>query len=292
MLIHSNKKIKKPKRVVILGAGGFISKALEKKLKNLKIPFVPLSRRNLDLIKTNSEKKLKKFLKTNDCLIFIAAKAPVKNAEMLVQNLIMCKNVCNAVKKKPPQHLIYISSDAVYTDSLKALNEKSSTQPTSLHGIMHISREVMLKNFYKGPMCCLRPTLIYGSEDPHNGYGPNQFLRLAKKNKPINIFGEGEELRDHVWVNDVAEVIVKVVLNRSSGVLNIASGEILSFKKIAKLIIKITKSSSKIKKILRKGPMPHNGYRPFNIALLKKSFPKYSNNKISSILNKIKDHYK
>ena len=82
------------------------------------------------------------------------------------------------------------------------------------------------------------------------------------------------------------------MLNRSSGVLNIASGKILSFKKIAKLIIKITKSSSKIKKILRKGPMPHNGYRPFNIALLKKSFPKYSNNKISSILNKIKDHYK
>ena len=26
----------------------------------------------------------------------------------------------------------------------------------------------------------LRPTLVYGENDPHNGYGPNMFLRLAK----------------------------------------------------------------------------------------------------------------
>jgi len=292
MLIHFNKKINKPSRVIILGAGGFVSKALEKKLKNLKISFIPFNRKSLDLTKTSSEKKLKNYLKSNDILIFIAAKAPVKNEEMLVKNLIMCRTVCNVIKKKSPKQLIYISSDAVYSDSLKPLSEKSSTQPTSLHGIMHLSREVMLKNVFKGPICCLRPTLIYGSEDPHNGYGPNQFLRLAKKNKPINIFGNGEELRDHVWVEDVAEVIIKVLLNRSSGVLNIASGQVLSFKKIAKLTIKITNSLSKVKKILRKGPMPHNGYRPFNITLLKKVFPDYSNHKISNVLSKIKDHYK
>ena len=33
MLIHFNKKIKKPSRVIILGAGGFISRSLEQKLK-------------------------------------------------------------------------------------------------------------------------------------------------------------------------------------------------------------------------------------------------------------------
>ena len=292
MITHFNKKIKKPNRVVILGAGGFVSKALEQKLRKLKIPFIPFSRKKLDLTKASSEKKLNNYLKPKDTLIFIAAKAPVKTEEMLIKNLIMCKTVCNVINKKLPEHLIYISSDAVYSDTSNPLNEKSSTEPTSLHGLMHISREVMLKNVFKGPMCCLRPTLIYGPEDPHNGYGPNQFLRLAKKNKPINIFGNGEELRDHVWVEDVAEVIANVLLNKSSGILNIASGQVLSFKEIAKLAIKSTKSLSKIRKILRKSPMPHNGYRPFNISLLKKVFPDYTNHKISNVLNKIKDFYK
>ena len=48
----------------------------------------------------------------------------------------------------------------------------------------------------------LRPTLIYGEGDPHNGYGPNKFMRLAKKNEDILLFGKGEELRDHININE------------------------------------------------------------------------------------------
>ena len=94
MITHFNKKIKKPNRVVILGAGGFVSKALEQKLRKLKIPFIPFSRKKLDLTKASSEKKLNNYLKPKDTLIFIAAKAPVKTEEMLIKNLIMCKTVC------------------------------------------------------------------------------------------------------------------------------------------------------------------------------------------------------
>ena len=39
----------------------------------------------------------------------------------------------------------------------------------------------MLANAWHGSLCFLRPTLIYGSKDPHNGYGPNRFMRQAKK---------------------------------------------------------------------------------------------------------------
>ena len=39
----------------------------------------------------------------------------------------------------------------------------------------------------------LRPTLIYGTDDPHNSYGPNN-NRLATKNEDIILYGEGEEL--------------------------------------------------------------------------------------------------
>ena len=50
----------------------------------------------------------------------------------------------------------------------------------------------------------LRPTLIYGTDDPHNSYGPNSFYRLATKNEDIVLYGEGEELRDHVHIDDVS----------------------------------------------------------------------------------------
>jgi nucleoside-diphosphate-sugar epimerase len=40
--------------------------------------------------------------------------------------------------------------------------------------------------------------------DPHNGYGPNRFRRLAAAGQEIVLFGGGEERRDHVLVDDVA----------------------------------------------------------------------------------------
>ena len=65
----------------------------------------------------------------------------------------------------------------------------------------------------------------------------------------------------------------------------------LSFEKIAKLIIKLTNSSSKIKNVKRNGPIPHNGYRSFNVSSLKKAFPNFKYHKISEALYKIKELY-
>ncbi len=72
----------------------------------------------------------------------------------------------------------------------------------------------------------LRPTLIYGAADPHNGYGPNRFCRLAAAGEEIVLFGEGEERRDHVAVEDVAEIAFRVLMRRSRGVLNLATGDV------------------------------------------------------------------
>ena len=276
MLVHLNKKSEKKNRVIILGAKSFISKAVQFILKQKKIPYIPLSKKNFDLRKKSTLAKLKKKIKISDTLIFISAEAPVKNKKMFINNLVMCTTVCKLIKKKPVSHLIYISSDAVYKDSNKPLNEDSITQPNSLHGLMHITRETMLKNSFKGPLCILRPTLIYGKNDPHNGYGPNRFFRQSKSGNNILLFGKGEELRDHVWVGDVARIIVKVVLKKSYGVLNIATGKVISFSKIAKQIIKAYKTRSKIKYIKRTGPMPHNGYRAFNIKNTKKAFNNFN----------------
>ena len=259
---------KKNKRVVILGSGGFISSSVEVLLKKNKISYLGLSRKKIDFKKKHSSKKLIRILKNSDTVLIIAAKAPCKDIEMLEDNLQIMKNILIALTKKSVFKVVYLSSDAVYSDSMKKLNENSETNPDNFHGLMHLMREQMLKLTNQNNLCILRPTLVYGENDPHNGYGPNSFLRLAKKNISIRIFGNGEELRDHVFIDDVANIILSSIVNNFKGVLNIVTGTKISFYEIAKLAIKRTKSNSKIIKKRRKGLMPHNGYRLFNSSKL------------------------
>ena len=91
--------------------------------------------------------------------------------------------------KKKVKKLIYLSSDAVYSDTRKFINEKSDTNPISLHGLMHLTREKMLSKVIQTKnLCIIRPTLIFGKEDPHNGYGPNKFFREINSFGKINLF--------------------------------------------------------------------------------------------------------
>jgi len=277
---------RKPKRVVIFG-GGFIANSLVNALKKQNVKTKLILKKDINLIFLSSTNKIIKLLKKDDTVIFIAAKAPVKSNKMLIYNLKICKIFCNALNYIKINHLVYISSDAVYKDSKKLLNEKSIAQPDSLHGLMHYSREQMLKNSFNGHLCIVRPTLIYGMKDPHNGYGPNMFIRNAIKNKNINIYGMGEELRDHIHIDDVANLISKIILYKSIGYLNLASGKIFSFLYIAKKIIKYANSESKIIQIKRTSPMPHGGYRAFDTKNIKKLFPKTTLLSINKGLSKI-----
>ena len=71
---------------------------------------------------------------------------------------------------------------------------------------MHLTRENLLNKLFSEKILILRPTLVYGKNDPHNGYGPNSFIRLARKNKDIKIFGK-EKKRDHIHIEDVVQII-------------------------------------------------------------------------------------
>jgi nucleoside-diphosphate-sugar epimerase len=133
----------------------------------------------------------------------------------------------------------------------------------------------MFGNELKAPLAILRPSLLFGAADPHNGYGPNRFRRLAAAGEDIVLFGEGEERRDHVFIDDVAELAVRVLYRRSTGVLNVATGEVHSFRTIAEKVVALSGRRSTIRSAPRSGPMPHNGYRPFDIAACRAAFPDF-----------------
>jgi len=273
MLKHINKSKLLPRRVVVLGATGFVGSELKCQLQELHIPVIGLGSKELNLLDKNSESRLRALLMPDDVLVFISAIAPCKSLDMLQANIKMVEIVSNVLAITPVAHVIYISSDAVYRDSLELISEDSPAEPNSLHGVMHLTRELALKIVCNSRLLVVRPTLIYGLGDPHNGYGPNQFRRLAFSGKNILLHGKGEELRDHVYVKDVASLICECILRKSVGTINAVSGNVVSFLELAYYISGKCGENVKIEQQERLGPMPHGGYRAFDNAYLKNAFP-------------------
>ena len=224
MLEHLLPDAKKPTRVVVIGAGGFVGGAIARELARQGVPVHGLTRKEVDLVADGAAARLGSYLKAEDSVVFVSALAPSRTTAMLVANLRMAEAVGQALAAQPVAHLVYVSSDAVYADDANPVTERSRCQPSSLHGMMHAARELMLGNDVKAPLAILRPSLLYGARDPHNGYGPNRFRRLAEKGEAITLFGEGEEQRDHIFIDDVAALAALVLHHRSRGVLNIATG--------------------------------------------------------------------
>lgn len=265
-----------PARVVILGAAGFVGYALYRRLQQMNDVVIGFTRQQIDLLNSAASAQLADILKPEDVLVVISAEAPCKDAAMLYRNIKMMHTVCEVLTYTPVKHVIYISSDAVYADSAEPLTEMSVTAPTSLHGIMHLTREMMLQSVSQAPLAILRCSLLYGASDPHNGYGPNRFRRLVANKQPIVLFGEGEEQRDHVYIDDVAEIIIKVIQHRSRGICNVATGHVVSFRYLAEKIVALAPSPVEIRTSPRVGVMPHNGYRAFDNRACQQAFPDFT----------------
>lgn len=273
MLIHHRSKPSIPSRVVVIGAGGFVGGAIVRQMGLDNIPTVGLTRKDVDLLQPDAVDKLKGILQPTDSVVVVSAIAPAKTVTMLMDNLRMVEAVCEALASTPIHHLVYISSDAVYTDDANPVREDSPRAPTTTHGMMHAARELMLSASTTAPVVHLRPTLIYGAADPHNGYGPNRFRRQTKKGEPIQIFGEGEEQRDHVLVDDVARIAALALSHKSEGALNVVSGVSTSFKDIAEIVAK--QFDGTVVSQPRPGPRPHLVHRFFDVTNTCKAFPTF-----------------
>jgi nucleoside-diphosphate-sugar epimerase len=273
MIEHHIHEAERPARVVILGAKGFVAASAAVRLTQAGVAVLALGRDHIDLASVDAGQALAGLLRPTDALLFVSAKAPCKTLDVLVENIAMARSVCQAVAQVPVAHLVYVSSDAVYGEGETLIRETSPTVPGSLHGLMHVTREGMLRFGTRQPLAILRPSLLYGLADPHNGYGPNAFGRLAAAGKPITLFGEGEEQRDHVLIDDLAEIVYRVLTRRSTGVLNIATGLSHSFRSVAELAVARAGRPVDIVGTPRRNPITH---RHFDITACLAAFPDFA----------------
>lgn len=263
------------RRVVILGARGFIARALTEDLRSRDVPVRPVSSEDIDLTSDGASSALTALLEEEDSVVMTSTLTPDKgrNIATFMKNVKMADHVCQALAVRPCLHVVYISSDAVYATSPRPLSEDTPTTPTDLYALMHIVREQMLGHITKErsiPWSVVRPSAIYGAGDTHNSYGPNRFVRSALSAGTIRLFGEGEEQRDHVYIDDVVAVLRSVLETRHPGVLNVVSGRAVSFRDVADCVARHADTPVRIETAPRTGPVTH---RPFDATRLRAAFP-------------------
>jgi nucleoside-diphosphate-sugar epimerase len=278
MIQHLNATPVRPARVIVLGGSGFLGRHLLAHLRSLKIDTLRLSSTDLNLEEADAGNKLASLLRPSDALVFASCLTPDKGKDIrtAMRNLAMGEQVCIALQEAACAHVVYISSDAVYPDAVSVVRESTPAEPSSLYGLGHLMRERMVCQTAAArsvPCAVLRLTLVYGHDDSHNSYGPNRFARQARQEGEIKLFGNGEEKRDHIHVDDAAALVGLCLRHRSAGVLNLATGVSSSFGEVARLCAEACPTPVAIKSLPRTGPITH---RHYDTSALIRAFPAFA----------------
>lgn len=275
MLIHQTSPVQ-PRRVVLLGAQGFLASRLRAALEQARTPVHAIGSRDVDLTAPGAATALASALREGDSVVFLSAITPDKGKgiDALMANLRMAEQACAAFAKVRSDHIVYVSSDAVYRETEPFIDERGPADSPSLYGTMHALRERMLMQAVgaETPLAVLRSTLVFGAGDTHNSYGANRFMRAAAADRRIPLFGQGEEQRDHVFVEDVIRIVQLVLERRSSGILNVVTGQSISFGDLAHKVAAIAGDVVVECRSRAAGPILHRHYDP---TALFRTFPDF-----------------
>ena len=217
MLLHTVKQSISPKRVVILGATGVIGKALVSYLKDRGEIVVEIGSRDLELLRDDAPERLAGRLFRMTQMVVLAGIArrggSGNNGEECADGQAYLRCIDPEACCTCPLHefrcCIPFNGGRVGIQPDGAFRSLSA---------MHLERERLFLGIAHCPVAMLRSTQVCAPHDTHDAYGPSRFIRTARQENRIVLFGQGEETRDHIMVEDVAAVIHGCLLHRSRGV--------------------------------------------------------------------------
>ena len=233
-------------KTIVFGGSGLIGSALKRSLSKttLSNSFVFLSRKDLNLSNLNKKAifNAKKLIKNNINIIFLAGikKQYGDNKKNYINNIKMVNNLCSLISGLQGVYIIFISSTEVFdVNANHKINENSLKKSNTFYGKSKIKSEKILQKFSQKnnlKLAILRPAQIYGLGDYYDAYGPTQFINKAILNENIEIWGNGSEFREFIYVNDIVKIMKFFLKKRITNEINIVAGQSYTYINIISLL--------------------------------------------------------
>ncbi|MEN2984310.1 MAG: SDR family oxidoreductase [Dictyoglomaceae bacterium] len=163
-------------------------------------------------------------------------------------NIMGTLNVFMAGLRSQVKRIIYASSSAVYgNDPVLPKKEETKLEPISPYAISKYVGELYMKFFYeiyKLEIVSLRYFNVYGPrQDPNSPYSAviPKFIASLLKKEPPTIYGDGEQTRDFIFVEDVVSANLQAMKIKGieGKTFNIASGKRISVNKLFRILKEI-----------------------------------------------------
>ena len=155
-----------------------------------------------------------------DRVIHLAAQVGVRSPpsefyRYVNSNLLGFSNILDSCRVNTIEHLLYASSSSVYGDmEITPFKEQDIVdQPQSLYAASKRANELMAYSYshqYQIPTTGLRFFTVYGPWGRPDMAVYN-FTKQIDSGCSIDVYGEGEVMRDFTYVDDVVEAIVRVI---------------------------------------------------------------------------------
>jgi len=140
--------------------------------------------------------------------------------------------------------VVYASSSSIYGDTKQIpIKENCERKPINPYGQTKLEDELLAEKYSKNGLKVigLRYFNIFGKGQTGSYAGViTQFMRKLKENKSPLIFGDGLQIRDFIYISDIAEANLCAMLNKTEkGFFNIGTGIGTKILDLAKIMIKV-----------------------------------------------------
>jgi nucleoside-diphosphate-sugar epimerase len=178
---------------------------------------------------------------TGDVVFHLAALTDVEESEIEKSsywsvNVVGTINVLNAALERSMK-VVYASSAAVYGELKNPAVEDMTPNPLNFYGYTKLEAEKeCLKHLDSVDVTILRLFNVYG-ERARAGV-VKKFLESASLHRPLTVYGDGENVRDFIYVGDVVEAFYKAYIEKSASgkIINIGSGRPVKIRELAEYI--------------------------------------------------------
>jgi UDP-glucose 4-epimerase len=151
-------------------------------------------------------------------------------------------------RSNPETKVVYASTRQIYGRPVRLpVTERQLARPTDVNGINKAAGEyyhIVYNNVFGVRACALRLTNVYGPRQliKHNRQGfIAWFIRLALEGQEIEVFGDGSQIRDFIYVDDAVEAFLAAGMSDdcNGGAFNVGGDEHIAHRDLVKLLTEL-----------------------------------------------------